>query len=103
MATKNSHASGSNRLFVLVWIWLLLLTAIEIAFAYQGLALVMMIVILLGLSIMKSALIMSYFMHLKFERLALTFVLVPALVICISLMLIFMFPDSVRLGHWRIH
>jgi cytochrome c oxidase subunit 4 len=54
-----------------------------------------MLTILLGLSIIKAALIVAYFMHLKFERLSLILTIVPMLVICICLLFVF-FPDSFR-------
>ncbi len=88
--------SGGNSLFVWVWFWLLFLTALEVVLAYRHLALLMMIVILLGLSVMKSALIMAYFMHLKFERLSLVFTVVPAIVFMLCMMFI-SFPDSIRI------
>ena len=93
----NSHAVATGKTFFWVWFWLLLFTLIEVVLAYQGLTLALMIIILLGLSLMKSALIMAYFMHLKFERLSLVLTLIPALVILISLMFI-SFPDSVRIN-----
>jgi len=96
MATKSSHAAPATKLFVWVWIWLVILSLVEVVFAYQRLALHLMIVILLGLSLMKSALIMAYFMHLRFERMSLVLTLIPALVILICLMFI-SFPDSIRI------
>jgi hypothetical protein len=39
-------------------------------------------------------------MHLRFERLSLVMTLVPALVICICLLLVF-FPDSFRSSNMR--
>jgi cytochrome c oxidase subunit 4 len=59
-----------------------------------------MLTILLGLSIIKAALIVAYFMHLKFERLSLVLTIVPMLVICICLLLVF-FPDSFRSTEMR--
>jgi cytochrome c oxidase subunit 4 len=91
----DTHASPTTRTFLWVWFWLVALTLVEVVFAYRGMTLVMMLVVLMGLSLMKSALIMAYFMHLKFERLSLTLTLIPALVILLCLMLI-SFPDSVR-------
>jgi cytochrome c oxidase subunit IV len=96
MPTDHGHSVPTTRVFVWVWSWLLLLTIVEVLFAYRKLSLELMIVILLGLSLMKSALIMAYFMHLKFERLSLVMTLIPALVILICLMFI-SFPDSVRI------
>jgi cytochrome c oxidase subunit 4 len=94
---------GSVKLFGTVWVWLLLLTALEVFLAYERLAVVLMLVILVGLSLIKSALIIAYFMHLRFERLGLFLILIPAMVFCICMMLIMFFPDSVRLLNMRPH
>ena len=89
------HFAGTNQLFMIVWGGLLVLTLIEIILAYKPMSLHVMLTILLGLSIIKAALIIAYFMHLKFERLSLILTLVPMLVICICLLFVF-FPDSFR-------
>ena len=89
------HFAGSNKLFGIVWGGLLALTLIEIILAYKPMQLALMLTILLGLSIIKAALIVAYFMHLKFERVSLIITLVPMLVICICLLFVF-FPDSRR-------
>ncbi len=94
--TEAEHFAGSNRLFISVWIWLLLLTGFEVFLGYIHLPVVYMLVILMGASIIKAALIVAYFMHLRFERLNLILTIVPALVICICLMLLVFFPDSFR-------
>src|SRR5882762_9050981 len=87
------HFAGSNKLFISIWVWLLFFTLIEIGLAYRPMATHIMLTILLGLSIIKAALIVAYFMHLKFERLSLVLTIVPMLVICIVLLFVF-FPDS---------
>jgi cytochrome c oxidase subunit IV len=97
----DDHTVGSTKLFTWVWFWLLLLTAIEVFLGYEQLEVHLMITMLVGLSIIKSALILSYFMHLRFERLGLFLLLVPAMVFCICMMLIMFFPDSIRLQHMR--
>jgi len=89
------HFAGSNKLFSIIWLWLLGLTAVEVLFGYINLPVVYMLVILMGASIIKAALIVAYFMHLKFERLSLILTLVPMLVVCILLWFVF-FPDSYR-------
>lgn len=96
MTTDTVHAGGGNKLFYQVWFWLLLLTVVEVILAYRHLGVLLMLIILLGLSIMKAALIMAYFMHMRFERLSLFLTLVPALVVLICLMFI-SFPDSFRI------
>ena len=98
-----AHPETPARTFLFVWLWLVGITGVEVFLAYEHVAPILMLVILVGLSIIKAALIMSYFMHLKFEKLALVLWLVPAMVFCICMMLILFFPDSVRLLHLRPH
>lgn len=89
------HFAGSNKLFISIWVWLVVLTLIEIFLAYKPMPINLMLIVLLGLSIIKAALIMAYFMHLKFERLSLILTIVPMLIVCIMLLFVF-FPDSFR-------
>jgi cytochrome c oxidase subunit 4 len=94
-AESHDHFAGTNRLFISVWVWLLALTGFEVFLGYIRLPVMYMLVILMGASIVKVALIVAYFMHMRFERLNLVLTIVPAVVICICLLLIF-FPDSFR-------
>ncbi len=96
----HEHFAGTNRLFLSVWAWLLLLTGLEVFLGYIHLPVTYMLVILMGASIIKAALIVAYFMHLRFERINLILTIVPALVICICLLLAF-FPDSFRSKNLR--
>lgn len=95
--SSHVHAAAGSRLYLWVWGWLLALTGVEVYLAYIYLPVNLMLTILMGLSVIKAALIVAYFMHLRFERLSLFLTLVPALVLCICLILIFFFPDSLRL------
>src|SRR6185436_6717952 len=99
-AGGEEHFAGSNKLFISVWVWLLVLTGFEVFLGYIHLPVVYMLTILMGASIIKAALIVAYFMNLRFERLNLVLTIVPALVICICLLLVF-FPDSFRAKHLR--
>jgi len=94
------HHGGGTKLFLYVWFGLLGLTVIEVVLAYVQLALTLMLIVLMGLSIMKAALIMAYFMHLRFERMRLVMTIIPAMIVCISLLFVF-FPDSLRLMELR--
>jgi cytochrome c oxidase subunit 4 len=92
-----AHAHGDSiPLYMKVWAGLLVLTLLEVGLAYLQLSVALMLLALLGLSIMKAALIIAYFMHLRFERLSLVLTLMPALVMCICLLGVF-FPDSFRI------
>src|ERR1041384_4561417 len=99
---EHEHFAGSNKLFISVWVWLLLLTGVEVFLGYIHIPIHLMLTILIGLSIIKAALIVAYFMHLRFERLSLVLTLVPMLVVCICLLMIF-FPDSFRLHNMRTY
>jgi len=55
----------------------------------------LMLTILMLLSIVKAALIIAYFMHLKFERFTLIMTIVPTLIVLLCLFGIF-YPDSRR-------
>jgi cytochrome c oxidase subunit 4 len=94
--SAHGDAGSHTRLYLIIWGWLIALTAVEVVLGYIHLSsLALMLVILMGISIVKAALIMAYFMHLKSERMSLVLTIVPAMVVIISLLAIF-FPDSLR-------
>jgi cytochrome c oxidase subunit IV len=86
---------GTIKSFAVIWIILLVFTGIEVFLAYEQITPVIMLTALIGLSVIKAALIIGYFMHLKFERFSLFLTLFPMLIFCILMMFVFM-PDSVR-------
>ncbi len=90
------HRHHSRTQFFVVWGGLLLITGIEVFLAYQHLQPLRMLSILLGLSIIKAALIISWFMHLRYEIRRMRFLLMAALVACLCLMSGF-FPDAFRI------
>src|SRR5438132_5148897 len=94
------HVGATTQSFLYVWVALLVMTGVEVLLAYEQVPTLVMLTALLGLSIVKAALIIAYFMHLKFEKLSLFPTLFPMLVLCIILMLVFM-PDSMRALYMR--
>jgi len=97
------HIAGATTgSFVKVWFVLLALTGVEVLLAYLQFPTLIMLTALLGLSIVKAALIIAYFMHMKFEKLSLFLTLFPMLIFCIVLMLIFL-GDAVRIPLMRPH
>ena len=87
-------AQSQRPLMVKVWVGLLVLTLIEVALAYVQVGPVLMLTALMGFSLVKAAMIMAYFMHLKYDKPALTWMLVPPLVACILILLAFVLPDG---------
>lgn len=85
----------TTKTYAMVWLWLVALTGVEVFLGYIHIPAAMLLLSVIGLSVIKALLIMAYFMHLKFERLSLILTVVPALVICLLLLLVF-FPDGWR-------
>jgi len=94
-AQTGQHVGGGTRLFLVVWIGLLVLTGIEVFLAYIQTPLAIMLTVLMALSVIKAALIIAYFMHLKFERFSLFVTLFPMLIFCIGMLFVFV-PDALR-------
>lgn len=94
------HDGASIATFSKVWVILLVLTGLEVLLAYEQVPTMIMLTILVGLSVIKAALIIAYFMHMKFEKLSLFLTLFPMLIFCIVLMLIFL-GDATRIPLMR--
>ncbi len=97
------HVPATAGLFVLVWLGLVAITGIEVFLAYIHIAPGIMLTALVGLSIIKAAMIMAYFMHLKYEKFILVLWLVPAFMFCVMMICIFFFPDSLRIASPAMH
>ena len=95
--STDAHAhGGTTKLFAWVWLWLVIITGAEVYLAYKHLPPVTMLLLLIGMSVVKAGLIMSYFMHLRFEKHSLVWTLIPVTIFCIG-MLTMIFPDGIRL------
>ena len=94
VAQEQRH-HGKGQFF---WVWgaLLVMTAIEVYLTYQNMQPVRMLTILMGLSLVKAALIIGYFMHMKFELSRMKWLTMASLVVCLALMMIF-FEDARRI------
>jgi cytochrome c oxidase subunit 4 len=92
-----THDDSKGQYF---WVWgaLLVLTAVEVWLGYKQIFQpVAMLEVLLGLSVIKSALIIAYFMHLKFESAIMRWALTISVVGCFVIMYLFFFPDAGRI------
>ena len=100
---EEAHAGASVGLNVAIWIGLVAITGLEVFLAYMALQPTLMLSLLVVLSVVKAGLIMSFFMHLKYEKFSLVLLLVPAMIFCICMMFIFFFPEAFRLLQMRPH
>jgi len=92
---QRHHSKGQ---FLWVWAALLVMTGMEVYLAYQNMELIRMLSILMGLSLIKAALIIAYFMHMKFEVTPMKWVTMSSLLFCLAMMLVFL-PDAFRILH----
>jgi cytochrome c oxidase subunit 4 len=99
--TMEPVSGATTKTFLYVWFALLFMTGVEVFLAYEQIPVLIFLTALVGLSVIKAALIIAYFMHLKFEKLSLFLTLFPMLILCIILMLLIFMPDSNRLMMMR--
>ena len=87
------------------WVWgvLLILTAIEVYLTYQNMQPMTMLTILLGLSFIKAALIIGFFMHLRYEVSLMKWLTMCSVVGCFIIMTLFMLWDAKRAWDLGIH
>src|ERR1700687_1169237 len=100
---EEAHAGASVGTNVAIWIGLVVITFLEVFLAYEQLQPTVMLSVLVCLSVVKAAMIMSFFMHLKYEKFSLVLLLIPATIFCICMMFIFFFPEAFRLLQMRPH
>jgi cytochrome c oxidase subunit 4 len=102
VSMTDEHAGGNLRLFLMVWVYLLIITALELVLTYlQMFSTGVMLLVLVFLSLGKAGMIVAYFMHLKFEKPALVWTLIPPGLLVIALLFVF-FADSFRLLALRV-
>jgi cytochrome c oxidase subunit IV len=100
---EEAHAGASVGTNIGIWVGLVAITGLEVFLAYEELQPSVMLSLLVVLSVVKAAMIMSIFMHLKYEKLGLVLLLIPATIFCLFMMFIFFFPDAFRLLQMRPH
>ena len=97
LAQKAAEEQKHHPKSIFLWVWgvLLVLTGVEVFLAYQNMELIRMLTLLMGLSIVKAALIIGYFMHMKYEISRMKWITMTSLTVCLVLMCIFL-PDAHR-------
>ena len=100
---EEAHAGASVGTNCAIWGGLVAITGVEVFLAYEQLQPSVMSSVLVVLSVVKAAMIMSYFMHLKYEKFSLVLLLIPAAIFCICMMFVFFFPEAFRLLQMRPH
>ena len=91
---------GGYRIYVVTWFWLLIITMLEIGIVLVHVPKVLLALSLVTLALMKAALIVAYFMHLKYERLNFIYAVVAPLFLGVILFFALV-PDALNVLHLR--
>jgi caa(3)-type oxidase subunit IV len=68
--TAKPHANHpTKKTYVMIFVWLTVLTAIEVAVAAVPLPELLQISLLVGIAVVKAALVVLYYMHLRYDSL----------------------------------
>jgi cytochrome c oxidase subunit 4 len=93
MDPKETLHVAKDKTYVLVWIGLVLLTGVTVSVAGMGLGRLSILVALL-IAAFKSGLVLSYFMHLKYEKELLLFkLMIPGIIFLLILFIGITFFD----------
>ena len=84
--------SKKYQTYILVWLGLVILTGITVSMAGMNLGL-LSIVIVLAIAAIKSGLVLSYFMHLKYETGLLFKLMIPIVLAALTVFIGLTFSD----------
>lgn len=84
--------SKKYQTYILVWLGLVILTGITVSMAGMNLGL-LSIVIVLSIAAIKSGLVLSYFMHLKYETGLLFKLMIPIVLAALTVFIGLTFSD----------
>lgn len=82
------HAHPGPRTYVMIAVWLSIVTAVEVALYYLDLPDGLLIGLLMFFSIIKFALVVLYFMHLKFDARIFRRLMITGIVLAASVYII---------------
>lgn len=100
-APEEAHVAGSYRVYGVVWFWLLVITMLELGAVLVHFPRTLLIFSLLIMALMKAALIIAYFMHLRYEKLSLVYTVVTPMFFLAIVIFAFMGPDALSVLHKR--
>src|SRR5262249_54862153 len=84
-AVEHQHPEGSSLVYVVVAALLTVLTAMELGIFYVPALRVVLVPLLIVLSGAKFALVVMFYMHLRYESIAYTIIFVPLLILAVAI------------------
>ena len=97
---ERAHAGG-YKVYLTTWIWLLVITMLEIGIVLVRVPKTLLVISLIILALMKAALIMAYFMHLRYERLNLIYAVVTPMFFLAIVLFSMLGPDALHVFRSR--
>ena len=101
MSVVQTQRGPGIQFFVAVWVGLMCIVGVEVIITYRHLPARQLLAWLLVLAFLEAGIAVWYFMHLKYERAALVWSLLPAVLFVIFLM-DHVWPDAFRLAAMRL-
>jgi len=98
--TDKAH-EGGYKIYLVTWGWLLAITLLEIGIVLVRLPKAILVISLIILALMKAALIMAYFMHLRYERLNLIYTVVTPMFFLAIVLFAMIGPDALHVFRSR--
>lgn len=92
---------GGYKVYLTTWIWLLVITMLEIGIVLVRVPKTLLVISLIILALMKAALIMAYFMHLRYERLNLIYAVVTPMFFLAIVLFSMLGPDALHVFRSR--
>jgi cytochrome c oxidase subunit IV len=102
MAHTTDHGMDDTRIgrFIVVWLVLVIVSLIQVFVARATPSTKTLLAVLGALALFNAALVLTFFMHLKYERRRFVLSVIPALIF-VLVMMSEMVPDSVRLHNMK--
>lgn len=82
---SETEHSGGYKIYTVTWFWLLVITVLEVGVVLVHVPKVLLAALLIVMALMKAALIMAYFMHLRYERLSFVYLVLTPLILGVVL------------------
>jgi cytochrome c oxidase subunit 4 len=82
---NETEHSGGYKIYAVTWFWLLVITVLEVGVVLVHVPKVLLATLLVVMALMKAALIMAYFMHLRYERLSFVYLVLTPLILGVIL------------------
>jgi len=93
VTSHGSRAPHAHPNYIGIWVWLLVLTLLEVGAVYLHLPRPLLVSSLLVMALVKAALVAMYYMHLKFEKILLTFIFTSPLIFSVVFTVLVLFDS----------